>query len=439
LSKLLLAHDLADSDPDAAYQLCSEILRDDPNCAPALYIAGCILCKADKQGLALAMFERCARLNDKAEAWNGVGTAYHELHQAQEARQAFRRAYEKDPKALYLVNLGVTYADEGNHLEALKWIRKAERMDPSLANIAEAAAFSELATGDWLNGWKHYATTLGGRFRKKLNFGGRDWQGEKVGTLILYGEQGLGDEIMYASCIEDCRPLADRIIIECDPRLEGLYRRSFPWAEVHGTRRNERPWLDGCDAQASVGSLPSLFRPSPESCPKKPYIVPDPERRLMWRALFDSWKKPVIGIAWSGGKFTSQLNKRTVGLESFRPFIESRDAVFVSLQYKDPSEEIAESGLPVKHFAAAMSDDYDDAAAMIAELDGMVGIHTTAHHVRGAMGLPSTVLVPHAPLWNYCHGDRMAWYQGQVYHRQRKDERWIDTIKRLDDPALLRL
>jgi hypothetical protein len=430
LSKLLLAHDLADSDPDAAYGLCSEILREEPDNAPALYIAACILCKADKQGLALPMFERAARINDKAEAWNGVGTALHELHKPQEARAAFRRAWERDEKPLYLVNIGVTYADEGNHVEALKWIRKAERMEPGLPNIPAAAAFSELATGDWANGWKHYNQTLGGKFRKKLDFGGKDWEGEKTGTLVLYGEQGLGDEIMYASCIEDCRPLAEKIIIECDSRLESLYKRSFPWAEVHGTRRNERPWLQGCDAQASVGTLPSLFRPSPESCPRTPYLKADPERRLMWRALFDSYKKPVIGIAWSGGKITSQLGKRTIGLNAFRPYIESRDAVFVSLQYKDPTEEIEQTGLPVRRFSATMSDNYDDAAALIAELDGMVGIHTTAHHIRGAMGMNSTVLVPHAPLWNYCHGDRMPWYAGQVYHRQRKDERWIDCVRR---------
>jgi hypothetical protein len=151
----------------------------------------------------------------------------------------------------------------------------------------------------------------------------------------------------------------------------------------------------------------------------------------MWRALFDSWGKPVIGISWSGGKFSSMAKKRQVGLEAFRHLIETRDAVFVSLQYKDPREEIEESGLPVRHFAATLSDDYDDTAALVAELDEMVGIHTTAHHVRGAMGLPSTVLVPYAPLWSYVHGDRMHWYPSNVYHRQRKDERWADCLRRL--------
>ena len=151
----------------------------------------------------------------------------------------------------------------------------------------------------------------------------------------------------------------------------------------------------------------------------------------MWRALFESFGKPVIGLTWSGGRFSSQLTKRRVGLESLRPYITANDAAFVSLQYEDPREEIEASKLPVRFFPETLKErDADDLVAMIAELDGMFGVHTTAHHIRGALGLPSTVLVPYQPLWLYNFGDRIPFYQSQVYHRQRKDERWIDCVRR---------
>lgn len=433
MHRLLLAQDIKDTEPDAAYGLCMEELQDNPYQWAAWSLAGSIACKADRLPTALAFFEMTASLQpDRADSWNNLGTVWHALKHPAKARECFRRALSIQEHPLYLCNIGATYSDDGDHIEALKWIRKAQRLDPHLPAIPAAVAFAELATGDWANGWKHWDQLLGvNKHRKKLSFGGRDWAGEKVGRLIIYGEQGLGDEIMFASCIEDCRPLADQVVIECDPRLEGLYRRSFPWAEVHGTRRQEREWDISCDAQVACGSLPGLFRPDPKSCPKKPYLTADPEKRLMWRALFDSWKKPVIGLCWSGGKWSSQSKKRDIGLEAFRPYLESHDAVYVSLQYKDPREEIEETGLPVRHFHLD-PEDYDDTAALVAELDGMVGIHTTAHHLRGAMGLPSTILVPHAPLWNYAYGDRLPWYAEQVYHRQKKDEKWIDCIRRLD-------
>ena len=421
--------------PDQAYAILHDVLKEDPENCPANTLAGVIQTRAGRYGAALAYFTRARELRpDKAEMWNNLGTIYHEIKKPAKAREYFRRALQLKPNdPLYMTNIGVTYSDEGNPHECLRWVAKVKKINPALPSLAHAEAFASLAVGDWATGWKAYESTLGGRFRKQLDFGGQDWDGSKVGTLVVYGEQGLGDEIMYASCIEDCRALADHVIIECDPRLESIYRRSFPWAEVFGSRRLDRPWLEGrkIDAQVACGTLPSLFRASPESCPRTPYIVADAERRLMWRSLFRSWGKPAIGINWTGGRYASQSNKRTMGLESFRPLIEATDAVFVSLQYEDPSEEIAASGLPVRWFWETMKDrPVDDAAALIAELDDMIGIHSTVHHLRGAMGLPSRVFVPHASMWLYQYGDRIPFYKAQTFIRQKKDERWIDCVRR---------
>lgn len=430
--RLRLATELVYDEPDAAYGLCREELRDNPDSHAAWTLAGVIACRAERLPEALAFFERALKINPaRAEGWSNLGTALHELRRPAEARVAFRRAYELREDALYVCNIGVTYSDEGNHVEALKWIRKAERMQPDLPNIPAAACFAELATGDWVNGWKHWDTLLGtSKYRKRLDFGAPDWDGSPVDTLVIYGEQGLGDEISYASCFEDVRPLAKKVKIECDPRLESLYRRSFPWAEVHGTRREAQDWDTSCDAQVACGSLPRLFRSQPESCPRMPYLVPDPERRLMWRALFDSWQKPVVGLAWSGGRFNTGASRRDVGLESFRPLIDGRDAVFVSLQYKDPTEDIEATGLPVRQFDLSATN-YDDTVALVAELDELIGVHTTMHHAAGAVGKASRVLVPSVPQWAYCYGDRLPWYASQVYHRQRKDEKWQDCIRRM--------
>lgn len=441
--KLKRAAELINGSPDdasEAYVLCGEVLKEDPESAAANTLAGVIQCRAGRYGSALAYFSRAAELRpDKPETWNNIGTVYHELKKPAKAREYFKRALGLKPNdPLYMGNIGVTYSDEGDPAECLRWVAKAKKINPDLVALAHAEAFACLASGDWATGWKAYESTLGGRFRKQLDFGGKDWDGSKTGTLVVYGEQGIGDEIMYGSIIPDCKDLAERVIIECDPRLESLYRRSFPWAEVYGTRRLDRPWLepgDGTvrtiDAQIACGSLPSLFRPSPDACPRVPYLVADPDRRLMWRALFKSWGKPVIGINWTGGRWASQMNKRTMGLESMRPLIEATDAVFVSLQYEDPSEEIAASGLPVKWFHETMKDrQMDDGAALIAELDDMIGVHSTVHHLRGAMGMPSRVLVPYQPMWLYSYGDRVPFYKSQVFIRQKKDERWVDCVRR---------
>lgn len=424
--------------PEETYVLCQQILREDPDNAPALYMLGTVLTMSERHGEAIPVLERAAKLASKrSSAWNNLGLAWQECGRPDVARGHFQKALGMERTAQYLSNVGVTYMDEGNFAEAIKWSNRALEMDPDNINANSNKGFALMASGDWA-GWKLYDKCLGGRFRKELDFGAPKWDGSPVESIIVYGEQGLGDEIAYASILPDIP--ATMITLECDPRLESLFARSFPNIEVYGTRLREKPWMDGTrwwHAQCAIGSLPSFLRPTMDSCPKKPYLKADPERRLMWRALFDSFKyaggmlKPVIGICWSGGTMRTGRKKRQIGLESFRRYIETHDAVYVSLQYEDAGQEIAETGLPVRQFHETLSDNYDDTAALVSELDGIVGVHTTVHHLAGALGKPSTVLVPEAPTWQYAIGNEMPWYSGNKFHRQRRSESWADCISRL--------
>ena len=424
--------------PEETYAIVQTILREDPDNAAALYMLGTVLSMTERHGEAIPVLERAAKLAPKRNsAWNNLGLAWQECGRSDIARGHFQKALGMERTAQYLSNIGVTYMNEGNFAEAIRWSNRALEMEPGHVSATSNKGFAMMASGDWA-GWRLYDKSLGGRFRKEMDFGAPKWEGQPVESIVIYGEQGLGDEIAYASILADVP--ATLITLECDPRLESLFRRSFPEIEVHGTRKLEKPWMDGTrwwHAQSAIGSLPSYLRPTIESCPKKPYLVADPERRVMWRALFDSFKysggmvKPVIGLCWSGGTVNTGRKKRRIGLESFRGYIEANDAYYVSLQYEDAGQEIAETGLPVRQFHEVLSDNYDDTAALVAELDTIIGVHTTVHHLAGAMGKATTVLVPEAASWQYAHGDAMPWYQSNRYHRQRKSESWADCIGRL--------
>lgn len=439
--QLEVAFALLNDDPDESHRIASDIVREDPDNAAALFLIGVLLAKTDRQGYAIPIWEKVCRLKpNKPEAWNNLGNCLLECRQLDKARVAFLRAKELKDCADYRGNIACTYSEQGDYKASIAWAYEALKLEPEHKGARATVGFAKLAQGVW-GGWKDYESALGGRFRKR-EFYADDWDGRSVESLVIYGEQGLGDEIMYASCFEDVRPHANKIDIECDHRLENLFARSFPWAQVHGTRRlKTKNWgLSDFDAQVAAGSLPSFYRPTKESCPQKPYLIADPVRRLQWRALFDSYKKPVIGLAWTGGSVNTRQKDRAMGLEALRPLIESTDAVFVSLQYKDPNDEIVYTGLDVKHFPWINSQDYDDTAAMVAELDCVVGIHTSVHHLAGALGVPSVILIPANPMWNYASGDSLPWYKSQVFHRRKPGESWTECIKRLDfDPHLYRL
>lgn len=430
-----------ETDPDIAYDLTVEHLRKHPEDAKAFFLLGVLYSKAERYGPALAMYEAAIKRNPgRSETWGNRGMALHEMGKWEDAISSYQEAYKRSPKACYLSNMAGSYQAWGKHKEAEDYAGRALKLDPTDKAAKINLGFSRLCRGDW-GGWPLIENCLGGKHRKMRPAADEPlWDGKPVKRLFLYGEQGIGDEIMYASCIADAMHLAEHITLECDPRLEGLFRRSFPGIEVYGTRKGEREWLgEPFDASCPTGSLVQFFRQKPEDCPRKPYLVADPERRVQWRALLDFWGKKAIGLCWSGGKPKAHATDlREIGLEAFKPIL-SPDIDWISLQYRDAAEEIARTGFAVRDLPrATQTDDYDDTAALVAELSAVVGVHTSVHHLAGAMGVPSIILVPAKPIWLYAHGAGLAWYGNQPYHRQKPGESWESCIARLSDHPLLR-
>lgn len=429
----------AKDDPDGVVHACAGLLDKNRDDALALMLMGQIYAEAEKFGMCYLVFKRVTELRpDKAEGWNNLGMSCEGMKDHNESMRHFRRAWSIDKKATYASNIGNAYLSRQEYATAVEWANRALGLDPDCQSAKAVLGLSSLALGQWATGWDNYESTLGGKFRKEIQFQNEGrWDGSPGKTLVVYGEQGLGDEVMYASCVPDIKDC--RVILECDKRLEGLFCRSFPGVEVHGTRREPAPWLEGVrvDARCSIATLPKFYRRSSADFPGTPYLMADPDQVLQWKALFASWgKKPTIGICWTGGSKHNKPGARAIGLEAFRPLIESVDAHWISLQYKDPSAEIEAAGLPVKHFKrAAESQDYDDTAGLVGALDMVIGVHTSVHHLAGAMGVPGVILVPDQTLWLY--ENAFPWYRSARLFRKTKTESWKQTIERLArDPVI---
>lgn len=140
----------------------------------------------------------------------------------------------------------------------------------------------------------------------------------------------------------------------------------------------------------------------------------------MWRALFDSYGKPVIGIALKSGTKKNNAKGREIDIAEFHPLMSQIDAVFVSLEYRDDDPD------ELKSFPfATRSTDYDDTAAMIAELDAVVGICTTALHCADALGVQTWTLVPDKYNWRFSGAMPLMPNQHFVMQNGRT---WYETI-----------
>jgi len=308
--------------------------------------------------------------------------------------------------------------------EGIQCAQLALECDPDEKNAQMNLAACYLGSGELGKGWDAMELSLGGKFRKEWQYGDEPrWNGDKGKTVVVYGEQGLGDEIYFCEAINDASKDA-QIIIDCDPKLEGLFRRSFPECEVYGTRRDsEVSWLEGkqIDARCSMASLQKFYRRTVSDYKNRPYLVADPDRRKMWRALFDSWGKKVVGLCSISGTKRNNEAGRTITEDDWQPMIETHDAIFVSLDYKGEAPFFAKD-----YPFATRSADYDDTAALIAELDCVVGVCTTAMHCADALGVPTYTLVPR---WhNFKFGGAIPYFPTQtVIHQGHKE--WKDVIK----------
>lgn len=408
---------------DDAYSVVQDYLARDPNEAQALVLAATILKKAKKTPIAYSLAKRATEIRpERPEAWVTLGQCAQHLWRLDEALEAYekalKRATSKEQRALYLNNIGSIYIDKGQFGEAEGHIRKSLELVPGDSFSRHNLGLSLLAQKRWREGWPYYSASVG--TFNRLTFKYRSdpeptWDGTKGRKVIIHGEQGLGDEISFASMIPDAIRDCSKVIIDCDKRLKGIFSRSFPQAVVHGTRTEKQlAWPESdrdFDASISMGEIGKFYRNDEGDFPGTPYLVPCPDRTEGWKAAFAAKKKPVIGIAWSGGTWENGAANRFLSLDEWGPIFKAIDAHWVSLEYKDASKAI--EGTPVVQYPwATLTKDYDDTAALVAACDLVVTMQTSVCHLAGALGVPVWTLVPANSQWRFGEStDSLPWYK----------------------------
>lgn len=421
---------IANGDLEKAVSLLNPLLEHDPNDAIALNFIGLIHLETRNFHLAYQYLRRA--LQEKvniAPIWCNFGLAAHELLRNEEAKAAYMKAVECDPNYIKAyVNLAAVLIEEAKWDEAEKACEMAREIDPKSDMPLKNLAHTCLAKHEWKKGWAYWDLTLGDQYRQEWVYGDESrWDGSKDKAVVIYGEQGLGDEINYASVIPDAIKDCKKVIIDCDPRLEKLFKRSFPRADVHGTRRNKNPqWLEHAriDARCAMSSLPRFYRNNDEDFPGAPYLKADPELTKMFKGLWGG--KKAYGLCLHGGSKITGESWRKLEPSDFAPIL-GTDAVFVSLDYKGRLDNPR-----IKEFPwATQGPDYDLTAALIASLDGVIGVNTTAIHCANGLGVPTHILVPVKKQWRYepAKDGSYVWSKTAKLYQQQMGQCWRDLIR----------
>lgn len=410
---ILEAEELVETDPDEAARLCNLALNENPDDCQALYILGRCFAAGARYGAAAALYHRILALEPNSSgAWNNLGHAYHTVNYLKEAEICFHNARKIDPSNYHAYNnLTAVNAAQCKAEEALYWstkaIHAAQGNPDYIRSVRENISLPLLGTGRFEDGWKAFRAGIGGKWRKDLRYGAEPlWTGEHGINLVVYGEQGIGDEIMFGSIlpdvIRDCN-----VIIECDGRLENLFKTTFPGIPVYGTRlEGDRSWITQhkIDARIGMGQLGQYYRYSKEHFPRKGYLKTKP--------LNLERDKPLVGIAWTGGTQATRTKERSLTLEQVCWLRDARpDLQFVSLEYK--GDECPEGILnPVM---LTRDKDYIRTASLVNALDKVVSVTTAVALLAGALGKECHVIVPPQPTWHWGYEGEMPWFDINLY------------------------
>ena len=372
--------------------------------------------------------------------WNSLGTVMMEQTEFDQAILFYREAlnHEADLPRVHH-NIGYCNATQGEHVDALSSydaaLANTDSLPPSeRAECQHARSTSLIALGDLGEGWRAYMSRHDPSYAHTTHFDMRcaRWDGGDITgrRVLIVGEQGLGDEVMFLNQAHDMMKEIGpdgHLTIAATPRLVPLFERSFPQASVlpHATVRNNglplrgipgiESWSD-YDVWAPMGDFLTVFRDDVQRFPASGgFLTPDPDRVTHWReelnALGSGYK---AGLLWKSLLMSAKRTKYYSPFQQWEQSLKTEGVTWVNLQYGDCDEDLAIAadrfGVKIHQLEGIdLRNDLDDLAALCVALDLVAGpMNATTNIAAGSGARTAIIAAPRA--WPYLGTTQLPWY-----------------------------
>ncbi len=382
-----------------------DLTPDDPCVARVL--SG-ILTEQDDVDGAIAVLQRVVdQVPEEWEAWLDLGRIYILREEFEEGRLCIARAEALNPDSSRLFHLRSLLAEAEGDLQAAGDLQDAclERNPDNFMMRAHRGRL-HLTAGEFEPGFALYEARLDENGLAIEDLVAPLWQGQPLAgkRLLIAAEQGVGDEIIFGSCIPDVLREAESCAIECDPRLVPLFARSFPNARVHPSQKSvdnrfnirSYSWIspdEKPDYSVPSGSIARWRRRSiDEFPPPGGYLKVDPERVAYWRRRLDALGPGLkVGLCWRSSLGGLERSRFYTGVDDWAPLYTCPGIVPVNLQYDDCRAELEHvrtaHGVDIHTMPDLdLYNDFDNMAAMMRALDLVVSVSTIIPYLAAATG-----------------------------------------------------
>jgi hypothetical protein len=304
--------------------------------------------------------------------------------------------------------------------ESLEQHRKALALAPDLAGAHWSYGIALLRAGRLADGWQEIAWRwqAPGFVGRRYELARPEWRGEPLEgrSILVWGEQGVGDEIMFASCVPDLLATGARVVLACDGRLCSLFGRSFAGAEVVSLAALAESRAPATGFHLPAGDLPRFFRPDLASFPAgAAYLRPDPGLAALWRERVAPLGPGLkVGISWRSQHMTASRAQSYTTLDEWEPILRVPGIRFVNLQYDDCALALASAqdrGTRVETWSELdLRNDFEGTAALMAALDLVITVPNSVGELAGALGRPTWRLHRSPGTWTMLGTTGRPWF-----------------------------
>lgn len=406
---------------------------------------GCTLQRLDRYEEALLSHRRAFALDPKGvDAAHNYGVTLALLRRYEEAKKAFDHVLRINPRHLSARQArGEVLTDQGEQIAARQDFAEVLRLDPENKSAHWALAALNMTTGALSEGWRmfdrRFDTQILMRFKEKPR-----WKEPTGGERVLiWTEQGIGDEIFFLSWLKGIEPFAKNLRIAISRRLLPLMSRTFPQFDFVDIE--PLPAEDSFDAHCPIGSIAPFLISIGENWElgrhSTPYLVADSDRTTQLRQRLTGSGKLICGLTWRSTR-PKHGTEKSLSLDQLETILSIPNVQFVNLQYGDTADEIAafRSRTGVDIITVPEIDNFNDLeghAALVNACDFVALVCNATAHFAGSLGKPGFVLAPHgrARIWywgNRTLDGHSLWYPTLEVFDETLDLSWAHALEQAE-------
>ena len=379
--------------------------------------------------------------NNNSDTYTLLGDNFLAIGDFNKAKLNYNKSLQiKANNKLALNNLGTLNYFIGNLTEAETIYELSLKFNNNNYDAHYNLAQCQLTQENFEKGWINYKYRwLAGKFNSpklKINLPEFNLKKGKK-NLILWSEQGVGDQILFLRFLKDLEPYINNLFIKIDPRLHDIIKRIYP--KIIPLEKNKNFNNYNIEYQLPIGDLGSLFVKDTFSLKKyEKYLIADKTLTKQLKNNLQTRNKLICGLSWIS-KNEDIGDKKSISLEILKPILSIKNIEFLDLQYNDTNDErdrfFKNTGIKINKISCVDNlNDLNGLTSLIDMCDFVITVSNTNAHISGALGKETFLLLPKGKgkLWYWSSSNnRSFWYNSIRIIKQKKIDDWDNSIENL--------